>query len=205
MCVSLLRAFIPFSTNVKPLIMNDKADPKSVICTDSVKMRILNLLKPENIHEMSEEMENAILSILTQIVRDEPDYKIQIGKEFIKSAGNRIEALMRFCRYKATQDPASEKVKRPQLEAARDQISISDNIQFAPGNELKFFKLLLVLYKNSDDNIKMLKRVQQPLDDYLTNFVAGYCAKYKEEGNKQKGEQYELIRESLGQLKAHFD
>ena len=46
-------------------------------------MRILNLQKPENIGNSNQEMENAIISILTQIVRDEPDYKIQIGKEFI--------------------------------------------------------------------------------------------------------------------------
>lgn len=57
-------------------------------------MRILNLLKPENIHKMNEEMENAVLSILTQIARDEPDYKVQIGREFIKSASSRLEVLM---------------------------------------------------------------------------------------------------------------
>jgi hypothetical protein len=85
MCISLLRAFIKcgIGHNVKPIIMNDKRDPKSEINNESCKMRILNLQKPENIGNSNQEMENAIISILTQIVRDEPDYKIQIGKEFI--------------------------------------------------------------------------------------------------------------------------
>lgn len=100
MTISLLRSFIPFSTNVKPIIMNDKGQ-KSEICDISVKLRILNFLKPENIHEINEEMENAILSVLTQIARDEPDYKVQIGKEFIKSAGGRLEVLMKYFDYKA--------------------------------------------------------------------------------------------------------
>ena len=103
MSISLLRSLISFSGQVKPMIMNDKADPSSMTCVYSVRVRLLKLLEPKNIHEMNEEMENAVLSILTQIVRDEPDYKNIVGRDFIPSAGSRLEELMKYFDYKASQ------------------------------------------------------------------------------------------------------
>lgn len=183
--------------------MNNKAQKDSEICKDSVKMRIMNLLKPVNIGESSQEMENAILSILTQIVRDEPEYKIQIGKEFIDSAGKRIKILMQYMRYKKLQNYDLEKGKKPRKMAEFE--SISSNIVFDDVNEKKFFRLLIALCKNCDENVNKIKKIEEPLNEYLIDFVAGFCDQYKEEGNKRKNEHYTEIKENIRALSKYFD
>jgi len=46
----------------------------------------MDMLKPANIHKIDAEIESSILSLLTQLVREEIDYKRTVGKTFINDA-----------------------------------------------------------------------------------------------------------------------
>ena len=55
--------------------------------------QLLNRLRPENIHEIKarQDIEEAILALFTQLVRDEKDYKTKIGKTFIDISKKRLQ------------------------------------------------------------------------------------------------------------------
>jgi hypothetical protein len=97
MCISLLRAFIQHSVSTKQLIMNDRGSGKY---PTAVKQVIVELLHPRNLHLIDHNTENAILSLLTQIVRDEIEYKRVIGHMFIPQIGERLRELIRYVQYK---------------------------------------------------------------------------------------------------------
>ena len=72
---------------------------------------------------------------------------------------------MKYMSYKALQDYDLEKGKKPRIIA--DLEKISENILFDNVNEEKFFRLLIALCKNCDENIAMFKKIQTPIEDYL--------------------------------------
>lgn len=65
----------------------------------------MNKLRPDLIDQIDHEIENSILSLLVKIVQDEAEYKITIGKMFIKEiAGERISKYIQYVIYKAKQE-----------------------------------------------------------------------------------------------------
>lgn len=75
--VTLLRAFISHTPEkVKDLIMNERPDDDKknwLKYPYSVMNHLLDLMKPENIHQIKarQDIEDSILSLFTQLVRDE--------------------------------------------------------------------------------------------------------------------------------------
>ena len=58
---------------------------------------------------------------------------------------------MDYMNYKALQEYDLEKGKKPRIMSEYEKIS--DNIRFDNVNEQKFFKLLIALCKNCDENV----------------------------------------------------
>ena len=101
MAICLLRAFLQHSSSTKTLIMSDPSGespryPRSVVTV------MMDWLKPKNLDEINPEIENAILSLLTQVVRDEMDYKKRIGANFMEPIVNeRLKQLKKYHLQKA--------------------------------------------------------------------------------------------------------
>ena len=77
--------------------MSDKGNGKF---TKPLREHLVWLMKPKQLHLIDHKTESTILSLLTQIVRDELDYKRTIGKLFIRAAGERLSELSRYLAYK---------------------------------------------------------------------------------------------------------
>lgn len=78
MAISLLRAFLQHSSDTKSLIMSDvktedRRYPRTVIQV------MMDYLQPKNLDDINSDIESAILSLLTQVVRDEMEYKKRVG------------------------------------------------------------------------------------------------------------------------------
>ena len=54
------------------------------------------MVNPNNLDKIDKETENAILALLTQLVREDIESKKLIGKDFIKHSGLRIEMIKAF-------------------------------------------------------------------------------------------------------------
>ena len=78
MAISLLRAFIQHSSSTKTVIMQDSSGTKGP-GKKTVTKSMIQRINPDNLHKINKDIENAILSLLTQIVKEETDYKRTIG------------------------------------------------------------------------------------------------------------------------------
>ena len=112
--IRLLRAFISFSSFTQALIMCDCFDETNKQKSSDEQLDqmddpsfltvIISKLKPECIGQIDHEIENAILSILTQVVRNDDSNRKTIGKMFIKEiAGQRLDNLIEYSLFKAKQ------------------------------------------------------------------------------------------------------
>lgn len=145
---------------------------------------IISKLKPECIGQIDHEIENAILSILTQVIRNDDSNKKTIGKMFIKEiAGQRLDNLIEYSLFKAKQIFEKDKqcIKKYKINELASQQKISDNILFTDKNETKFFNFITTLVKNSDENLTSLKKIRKSLEDYLLLINQPYLTKYQRE------------------------
>ena len=100
--MTLLRAFISHTPDkVRELMMTEREDDEKKRYPKypyTIMDHLLNLIKPENIHQIKakQDIEDAILSLFTQLVRDEKEYKMKVGKKFLKIAKDRILEIKRF-------------------------------------------------------------------------------------------------------------
>lgn len=78
--LTIYRALIQYSLNAKSFLVDDKKAMEA----------ILNLIKPDQIPMINEQIESTIYSFLTQVVREEPDYKRIIGKRLLPICNDRI-------------------------------------------------------------------------------------------------------------------
>jgi len=69
MALSLLRAFILYSNQTKRLIMNDKVS--STRFNYTIISHLNRMMDPANIENINHDIEGAILSLFTQIVKEE--------------------------------------------------------------------------------------------------------------------------------------
>lgn len=82
MLFSLLRVFCQHFSKTKDLIMSDK--PKKDSPYDKPVYEVMTqMLAPHRLNEIDKDIEAAILSLLTQIIKENGDYKRLIGKCFL--------------------------------------------------------------------------------------------------------------------------
>mmetsp|Transcript_41226 Transcript_41226/g.30305 ORF Transcript_41226/g.30305 Transcript_41226/m.30305 type:complete len:88 (+) Transcript_41226:1116-1379(+) len=79
--IQILRALIQYSITTKSMVVEDEA------AIDA----IASLIKVENLATVNDELENAIYSFFTQLVREESDYKRVIGKKLLPIINERLE------------------------------------------------------------------------------------------------------------------
>ena len=78
--ISLLRAFLGYCPNTKKLIMLDKDEKdKNPRYPENICKTLLNMIKPINIGKIDSDVECAIISLLTEVIKEEPDNKRIIG------------------------------------------------------------------------------------------------------------------------------
>ena len=190
MAVGLLRAFIQHSSATKALMMTDKATPGG----ENFLEAVINKLHPDNIGQIDQEIEGAILSLLTQVVSEEIEHTGTVGEHFIKDAGARLEALLDYMRFKAKQEygVGRSRLKKKDLDELLKQKRISANVVFTERNEVKFFKFIALLVKTSDENRGRLKP------------VLGYVREYREAVVESSLDKYTRQLESGDRQAAHF-
>ena len=76
MAVGLLRAFIQHSSATKALMMTDEKGHGG----ENFLQAVINKLHPDNLGQIDPDIEGAILSLLTQVVSDEIEYKASVGE-----------------------------------------------------------------------------------------------------------------------------
>ena len=111
MAVTLLRAFIQNSDsssacNTKVLIMKDPdLREEDARYRKSVITKLMYWMSPKGLDEIDSTIENAILSLFTQIIKDETDYNLKIGKEFIPQCANeRLKLVKKYILKKSGSD-----------------------------------------------------------------------------------------------------
>jgi len=202
MAVGLLRAFIQHSSATKALMMTDKASHGG----ESFLQAVINKLHPNNIGQIDQEIEGAILSLLTQVVTEEIEHKGTVGEHFIKDAGTRLEALLEYMRFKAKQEYGvgrsrksdSLRLKKKDLDDLLKQKSISANVVFTEKNEVKFFKFLSLLVKTSDENRGRLKPVMGYMMEYREAVVESNYEKFTRQLESDRGDR------QAAHLKKHY-
>ena len=149
----------------------------------ALREHLVGLMKPKQLATIDHKTESAILSLITQIVRDEQDYKRTIGKLFIRTAGERLSELSRYMAYKQRHEM---EIFRGKLLTVPDNEKLPDNIKFDQEGEIKFFKLIAVLVKQSDENLQKLRGIKGPLTDYLENTLSRLCMVYSTAEDKSE-------------------
>ena len=167
LAINIIRAFIQYNGKTKSIIMHDKANTVNDLNKDRQKdpslnvkriddpkflTLILSMIYPDNLKRIDHETQNAILSLLYQLCRDEQTH-------------NKI--LVSFCHtVKADQDLPDESIcfvncaverikKIVQYRKAlseKKKTNIHPSILFNTTTEFKFFKLLWCL--GQEDNIR---------------------------------------------------
>lgn len=99
---------------------------------------LLDLMKPENIHQIKarQDIEDAILSLFTQLVRDEREYKTKLGKKFIKIAKDRLGKIKEFkfiqCKhtYMVLDQDDKEQLDPAKLKGMKEKLKFFYNLIF---------------------------------------------------------------------------
>lgn len=205
LAISLLRALIQHSSHVKPLIVSDKEVKESFgkdapkkharVVDPSFLTVITSMIGPDCVAEIDQDIENAILSLLIQLVREEIDNKKKVGQMFIEEvAGPRMRTIIEYVKYKEQQDFLAEQGKlgkpcemeydeesgRWKLRDVDKASKISPNIVFNEKNELKFITLISILLKSCEDNLNHLKKIKTHITDYINDVVGTKIEKHRE-------------------------
>jgi hypothetical protein len=168
-------------------MMTDKASHGH---DESFLQAVINKLHPDNIGQIDQEIEGAILSLLTQVVSEEIEHKGTVGEHFIKDAGARLDALLEYIRFKAKQEYGVGRacLKKQDLDDLIRQKSISPNVVFTEKNEVKFFKLISLLVKTSDENRGRLKPVMKYMTEYGDTVVESKIERFTRNFESDKGD-----------------
>jgi len=181
MAISLLRAFILYSQRTKQLIMNDK--PSSTRHNYNVVDYLLGQLDPDFVDTSNDDIEGAILSMFTQVIKDEHDYKKSVGEKFVPIAGKRLKAICRYRSYEITVQNARD---TGNMDDVQNQQPSSEFVKFTPKNEEKFFKLLNVISKYDVGYSKLIRKIKRELQDYK-GIVCEYDNQHAVEVGDQDG------------------
>ena len=78
------------------------------------------------------------------------------------------------------------------------------NIVLTQANEKKFFKLLVSLCKNCEENTRFLKYNKEIFKEYNAEVIQ-HCDDYREENNEEMFKHYNEVKEKLKALSNHMD
>ena len=136
------------------------------------------------------------------MVKEEIEHKGTVGEHFIDDAGARLNALLEYIRFKAKQEYGVEQVnlKKKDLDALLKQKNISPNVVFTDKNEIKFFKLLGLLVKNSEENQGRLKPILKYMKEYREAVVESHiqrCTRQLESDRDSSKEQHRHAARSI--------
>ena len=67
--------------------------------SDKVVYKLNNMMSVKEIHTIDERIEIAIISLFTQVVKEELEYKKTIAELFIPKAGERLEAVREYTKW----------------------------------------------------------------------------------------------------------
>jgi len=109
---------------------------------DKVVYKLNNMMSVKEIHTIDEKIEIAIISLFTQVVKEELEYKKTIAELFIPKAGERLEAIREYTKWARKIEILREKGRLTKEKASN---SISENVLFKDTAEEKFFKLIYLL------------------------------------------------------------
>ena len=161
---------------------------------------MLWLVNPNNLDKIDKETENAILALLTQLVREDIDSKKLIGKDFIKGAGLRIEMIKAFTKNRDEKNYYLETNQIARLKELMEAKQISESVLFDDQTQAKCFKLISILVKNCQENIKVLKSILKPMEAYLKEDILVELNKAQEEKNKDGIAHLTEIKDKLKNL-----
>jgi hypothetical protein len=117
------------------------------------QMVLIHKMHYENLGLITAETENAILSMLIQIVRENLDFKDTIGRIFLQNISDiRLEQIRNYNLAQIKQQIELEHgdLRKRDLKDLKDEFKVSSAIRFTEKNEAKFFKLIAILVKNSE-------------------------------------------------------
>jgi len=132
-------------------------DIKKIIMSDREKSKDypLNLIEKLNSFmefdkfqdDIDKEIEGATLSLFTQIVKEENEYKKVVARIFIKTVMTRIKKMLEF---KALRNKQEFERERGLLKDVKESEKINENIELEDKNEKKILFLLGILSKNGE-------------------------------------------------------
>ncbi len=94
------------------------------------------------------------------------------------------------------------------MKYGESKTDIPDNIILtneAFSTEIKFFKLMTILIKNSEENMKLLRSIGKSLNEYFPQVILMYLAEYEESNNVRMKELYLEIKELIKSLLKFMD
>ena len=165
--IQILRAFIQFSINTKILFVE---------CEEAMNA-VMDLIKPSNLGNLNEQLEEAVYSFLTQLVREEQDYKRIIGKRVLPICRDRMQKIVQE---RVDKKEYFVKVKKGTYDEFEEPDLKPIYIFYNSNIEIKYFKMISVLAKNQRENISIIRVMESILNDYIRDLKSDSAQRIKQ-------------------------
>ena len=127
------------------------------------------MISKEQIKKIDSDIEGNIISLFTQVVKEEIEYKRNVGINIIENICVRLQY---FIKYRFQQAKIEFDRKRNQLQPIDDKDKIPEQAELTIENEKKIWVLIGILLKNSDSLILNKLKVQHTILEEYKQFLA---------------------------------
>lgn len=199
MIIQLLRIFITYSGNslkLKQEIMTDKNRETSIGVirfNHSVLNYLMDQIKPDNLMNITEDIENATMSLFITLFKDNATYQEEFMREYFpKVMQPRLYDLVIYRRYRQVMD-SKEKINKKDYIMEKP---VKASVLFTEKTEKKFFRLIQALSEN-EKFAKEMAKYQNVFREYY-DFVDEDMHKFGK--NKEEFEKFKHCKEIVARM-----
>lgn len=127
------------------------------------------MISIQQIKNIDSEIEGNIISLFTQVIKEEIEYKRLVGQNILDNICLRLQL---FIKYRFQQAKIEFDRKRNQLQPIEDKDKIPEQAELSIENEKKIWVLIGILLKNSDSLILQKLKAQNTILEEYKQFLA---------------------------------
>ena len=127
------------------------------------------MISKEQIKNIDSEIEGNIISLFTQVIKEEIEYKRLVGQNILDNICLRLQL---FIKYRFQQAKIEFDRKRNQLQPIEDKDKIPEQAELSIENEKKIWVLIGILLKNSDSLILQKLKTQNTILEEYKQFLS---------------------------------
>ncbi len=127
------------------------------------------MISIQQIKNIDSEIEGNIISLFTQVIKEEIEYKRLVGQNILDNICLRLQL---FIKYRFQQAKIEFDRKRNQLQPIEDKDKIPEQAELSIENEKKIWVLIGILLKNSDSLILQKLKAQNTILEEYKQFLS---------------------------------